>query len=85
MLEGAEPAQATAGSVAGGRPSYYSNCGRVASSVSSRIGTKRIYTGPHRVEPNRPGWARSVSALKLLNILRDVTTNMAAQTRIFNS
>jgi len=32
-----------------------------------------IHTGPHRVGPNRPGWARSVSALKLLNILGDVT------------
>jgi len=33
MLEGAYPAQATVGSVAGGRPSYHSNCGRVARSV----------------------------------------------------
>ena len=47
--------------------------------VSSRIRRERIYTGPHRVGPNRPGWARSISALKLLNILRDVTTNMAEQ------
>ena len=30
MLEGAKPVQATAGNVAGGQPSYYSNCGRVA-------------------------------------------------------
>ena len=47
--------------------------------ASSRIRTERVYTGPHRVGPNRPGWARSISALKLLNILRDVTTNMAEQ------
>ena len=33
MLERVQPAQATAGSVAGGRPSYHSNCGRVARSV----------------------------------------------------
>jgi len=51
---------------------------------SSRIRTERVYTGPHRVGPNRPGWVRSISALKLLNILRDVTTNMAEQQRIFN-
>jgi len=41
--------------------------------TSSKILRERIHTGPHRVGPNRPGWARSVSALKLLNILRDVT------------
>ena len=33
MLERAQQAQATAGSVAGGRPSFHSNCGRVARSV----------------------------------------------------
>jgi len=33
MLERAQPAQATAGIVAGGRPSYHSNCSRVARSV----------------------------------------------------
>jgi len=33
MLEGAQPVQATARTVAGGRPSYHSNCGRVARSV----------------------------------------------------
>ena len=33
MLERVQPAQDTAGSVAGGRPSYHSNCGRVARSV----------------------------------------------------
>ena len=33
MLEGAQPTQATARTVAGGRPSYHSNCGRVARSV----------------------------------------------------
>ena len=39
---------------------------------SSKIRRERIYTGPHRVGPNRPAWARSISALKLLSILRDV-------------
>ena len=43
---------------------------------SSKQLSELIYTGPHRVGPNRSGWARSVSALKLLNILRDVTDDV---------
>ena len=37
--------------------------------VSSRKLTEWVYTGPHRVGPNRSSSVRSVSAPKLLNVL----------------
>jgi len=41
----------------------------VHTDASSRILRERVYTGPHRVGPNRSSSVRSVSAPKLLNVL----------------